>query len=79
MCKILVVNILYRKKYINEITTLNNKITMARELLLCRAIDADDYKVIKSEAEMKINILEAKISELGSNTIKIQDLALLLD
>ena len=68
-----------RKHYIDEITTLNNKVTRGRELLLNGDIDANDYKLIKTDAERKIVVLEAKLSELGKNVIKVNDLEVILD
>jgi site-specific DNA recombinase len=59
-----------RKQYIDQITLLNNKLTKARELLLNGDIDGVDYKTIKSENEHKINVLEAKLSEMGTEVIK---------
>ncbi|HEY8660758.1 MAG TPA: recombinase family protein [Hanamia sp.] len=68
-----------RKQYIDQITVLNNRLTKARELLLNSDIDAIDYKVIKSETELKINVLEAKLSDIGTDFIKIQELEPIVD
>jgi len=68
-----------RKQYIDQITLLNNKLTKARELLLNGDIDGADYKSIKSENEHKINVLEAKVSELRTDFIKVQDLIPIVD
>jgi site-specific DNA recombinase len=68
-----------KKLCIEEITTLSNRLTKARELLLSDAIDAADYKSIKSETENKIAILEAKISEAGNDYIKLKDLEYIVD
>jgi site-specific DNA recombinase len=43
----------------------NNKLVKARELLLSGDIDGGDYRIIKSDCENKINILEQKLSFLG--------------
>lgn len=45
----------------------NNKVRKARELLLAGDIDGADYKIVKSESERKMAILEAKLSELIGN------------
>jgi len=72
-----------RKQYIDRITTLNNKVTKARELLLNEDIEAADFRAVKLEAEREITVLESNISELRSNNMgqgeieKILDLALI--
>ena len=58
---------LFRKQYIDQITTLTNKTTRARELLLNGDIDSADYREIKNESESAVSILETKISELKSD------------
>ena len=64
----------FRKQYIDQITTLTNKTTRARELLLNGDIDAADYKSIKAESESKINMMETKISELKGDFMSSNDL-----
>lgn len=68
-----------RRQYIDQITIHNNKLTKARELLLNGDIDGADYKAIKSENEHKIIVLEAKLSEIGTEVIKVQDLEPIVD
>ncbi len=51
-------------RLVKDIDDENNKVKKARELLLCGDIDGADYKIIKSESERKIEILEAKLSEV---------------
>jgi site-specific DNA recombinase len=68
-----------RRQYIDHITIHNNKLTKARELLLNGDIDGADYKAIKSENEHKIVVLEAKLSEIGTEVIKVQDLEPIVD
>jgi site-specific DNA recombinase len=68
-----------KKQYIDQISTLSNKLTKARELLLNGDIDGVDYKTIKSETEQKIAILEAKISDIKTNPISIQELEPIVD
>jgi hypothetical protein len=63
----------------DQITILNNKVTKARELLLNDDIDALDYKSIKSETESKISVLEAKLADIGTDFIKVQDLEPIVD
>ncbi len=46
---------LSKSQYITGITELNKRITQGRELLLAGDIDGADYKVIKSDAEQKID------------------------
>ncbi len=68
-----------RKQYIDQVTVLNNRQTKARELLLNGDIDGIDYKAIKTETEQKINVLGAKLSEIRTDCIKIQDLEPIVD
>jgi site-specific DNA recombinase len=68
-----------RKKYIQDITDLSNKITKARELLLNNAIDASDYKEIKTECEAKIARTEAQLKDLNNASLNTVDVASLLD
>jgi hypothetical protein len=51
-------------RLVKDIDEENNKVRKARELLLGGDIDGGDYKIIKSESEHKIEILEAKLSEV---------------
>lgn len=51
---------------LSKISEHNGRITKARELLLSDAIDPNDYKKIKLEAEEQITRLEAKPEELKS-------------
>jgi len=66
-------------KYINEISEQNNRISSCRELLLNGDLDSVDYKTIKVEAEAKIAILEAKLSEIPINLMELSDLESILD
>jgi site-specific DNA recombinase len=68
-----------RKQYIDQVTILNNKITKARELLLEGDIDAADFKVIKSESEYKVNVLESKIAELKSGYMRLNEVEKLVE
>jgi site-specific DNA recombinase len=69
----------FRKQYIDQITLLTNKTTRARELLLNGDIDSTDYKSIKTESELKIKIVETKISELNNEFISLEDMNDLVD
>lgn len=51
-----------KKTLIREINEQNMRLSKARELLLNDAIDANDYKIIKTECERKVNLFEAKLS-----------------
>ncbi|MEP6950207.1 MAG: recombinase family protein [Ginsengibacter sp.] len=53
-----------KSEIITGINEWNNKLAKARELLLSNDIDASDYRIIKSECENKISILEEKLSLL---------------
>ncbi|MEN0055991.1 MAG: recombinase family protein [Mucilaginibacter sp.] len=63
-----------RKNFIAQITENNNRITKARELLLSDDITGSDYKTIKAEAEEKIMILEAKLSDFMANSAATVDI-----
>jgi site-specific DNA recombinase len=68
-----------RKQYIDRITTLNNKVTKARELLLNDDIEAADFRAIKMEIEREITVLESKISDLRSNNMSVGEIEKTLD
>jgi site-specific DNA recombinase len=51
-----------RRHVINQIEEQNARVTKSRNLLLADAIEPADYKLIKAEAEEKINSLEARIA-----------------
>lgn len=68
-----------RKQYIEQITALNNKITKSRELLMNDDIDASDYKKIKSEAEQKIAVLDAKVASVPDTFITTRELNPLIE
>src|SRR5690606_33251205 len=40
----------------------NKRLSKARELLLCGDIEAEDYRIMKSEIETRITRLEAKLT-----------------
>jgi site-specific DNA recombinase len=46
----------------------------ARELLLTDSMDPDDYRAIKRECEAETSKLEAKLSELTTNTVNIESM-----
>ncbi|MDA9555525.1 hypothetical protein N9R54_04750 [Pelobium sp.] len=68
-----------QSKYIKEIEGLNNRISQGRELLLSGDIDGDDYRIIKSDAENKINILSAKLEDIPNDDVSKKELAALID
>jgi site-specific DNA recombinase len=59
-----------KSKYIVEITELNKRITQGRELLLSGDIDGPDYKIIKSDAEQKIAVLESSFLKYRLTLLK---------
>ncbi|HEY0056318.1 MAG TPA: recombinase family protein [Pedobacter sp.] len=68
-----------RKKYISELTEQSNKITKARELLLTDAIDSNDFKIIKTECESKIEKIEAKLKDFSKESSKNLDVESILE
>ena len=56
-----------RRQFNDQINQLNNTLTKARNLLLSEAIDASDYRLIKTETEGKIQRLEAKLSAVPAD------------
>jgi site-specific DNA recombinase len=65
-----------RKKTILQVSELNNRVTKARELLLTGDIDAVDFRIVKTDCEKQITILEAKLSAI---TDEKEDIAPILD
>ena len=57
-----------------QIDATNNKLSKARELLLSGDLDADDYRIIKSESEKTINRLEVKLTATATDTSHIAPL-----
>jgi site-specific DNA recombinase len=54
-------------RLVKDIDDENNKVRKARELLLSGDIDGADYKIIKTESERRVEILEAKLSQVIGN------------
>ena len=52
----------------------NKRLSKARELLLCGDIEADDYRIMKSEIETRITRLEAKLTGSLSDSENIEPL-----
>lgn len=65
-----------KRDLLRQIEEQNSRLSKARELLLSEAIDAVDYKEIKSECERKTNLLEAK---LGNTSTEQEDISQLLE
>ena len=65
-----------KKGMIREVDQLNNRIIKARELLLAGDIDANDFKIVKTDCEKQVTVLEAKLSAI---TDKKEDIAPVLD
>ena len=65
-----------RSVILKDISALNDKLTRARELLLNGDLDAADYKIVKTETEGRLLILEVKLSEVanGNSQRKIIDI-----
>jgi site-specific DNA recombinase len=51
-----------RKGLLDQIQAENERLTKARKLLLDDAIDSSDYKLLKSECESRLVVLEAKLT-----------------
>ena len=51
-----------KAEILTQIKELNNKLAKARELLLSGDIDGADYRIIKSDCENKISVLEMKLA-----------------
>jgi site-specific DNA recombinase len=66
-------------RLVKDIDDENNKVKKARELLLDGDIDGADYKIIKSESERKIEILEARLSDVIANQNAFVDIAPLVN
>ena len=62
-----------RKVFLAQIEEQNNRISKARELLLNGQLEGSDYRLIKSEAEQKISVLEAKITSYTSAVRNIEN------
>ena len=57
-----------------QLNELNKRLSKARDLLLSGDIEADDYRIIKSESEEKINRLEAKLTASVTDTTNVEPL-----
>ena len=55
-----------------QLNELNKRLSKARDLLLSGDIEADDYRIIKSESEEKINRLEAKLTASVTDTTNVE-------
>lgn len=72
-------NRLEKKALIDQINTLNTRLSKARELLLNGDIDGADYKVIKGESEQQIRLLEGRMAEAKTPVMPMEQLSNLLD
>jgi site-specific DNA recombinase len=68
-----------RAELAKEINRLNERLSKARELLLCGDLDGAEYKEIKSETEGKREVLESQLAELIGNKKAIERIEPLLD
>jgi hypothetical protein len=71
--------IITRSELLKEINKLTERLSKARELLLNGDIDGGDYKIIKTESEQKIDVLEAKLAEVAGNKKQAERIEPLLD
>ena len=62
------------KQVTEQLEECNKRISKARDLLLAGDIEADDYRIIKSESEERINRLEAKLAATITDTTNIEPL-----
>lgn len=62
-----------------NITTLQNKLAKARELLLTGDIDADDYRLIKKDCELSLASAEEEMNNFQSKTFSIERLEPIID
>ncbi|WP_184471312.1 recombinase family protein [Pedobacter sp. AK013] len=60
-----------RKELVEKIDALNIKVRNARELLLKRDFDSNDYRIIKTECEEEIVDLEKKLFEISAPKVNI--------
>ncbi len=65
-----------KKRMIQQISVLNNRITQGRELLLSGDIDGADFKTIKADGEKQIMMLEAKLNAIE---VEKEDIGPILD
>ena len=64
---------------LQEINRLNDKLSTARELLLGRDIDGAEYRIIKTDCEHKIEIMEAKLAEIAGSQNKVENIEPMLN
>ena len=57
-----------------QLNELNKRLSKERDLLLSGDIEADDYRIIKSESEEKINRLEAKLTASVTDKTNVEPL-----
>jgi len=75
-----VITDIYYKQFGNQTDNhLNERLSKARELLLCGELDGSDYKEIKAETESKREVLESQLAELIGNKKAIERIEPLLD
>jgi site-specific DNA recombinase len=63
-----------KKQLLALIEDQNAKVSKARKLLLCEAIDADDFKIIKAECNEEIKSLENRLSNFSTQKEDIDDI-----
>jgi site-specific DNA recombinase len=58
----------------NQLKEVEQRLAKARDLLLTGDIEADDYRIIKSESEEKIRRLEVKLTTMVKENINVETL-----
>jgi site-specific DNA recombinase len=53
----------------NELEKVHQKLNNARELLMNNILDASDYKIIKSDCERRLQVLEVKLVDASEKTV----------
>ncbi|MES1223366.1 MAG: hypothetical protein ABUT20_48170 [Bacteroidota bacterium] len=64
-----------RKRMMQQVSELNNRIVRARDLLLSGDIEATDFRTIKMDCEKQITILEAKLHSTWGDGGKMDEVS----
>ena len=64
----------YQLGILLEIKDYEERLSHSRDLLATRQIDADDYRVMKSQYTSKISVLEAQLTRINYDTDDIQNI-----
>ena len=63
-----------RKQLLKQIKELEDKLSYIRDLLSSKQIEPEDFREMKSDYSIKVEMLEAKLSGLSHSDINIKDL-----